>query len=943
NAGQTNNWDVSGSDGSDIAYTLNLVQATTISVTTCAAYSDYDTKLEIFTATGECVATTTSYFNDDYSCTYSGLRSTLPSCVLASGKYYIVVDGYAGATGNYQVDIAEVSGRNENGNNNADGDLPGIFDSPNFTSTAGYDDDYEINKLRADGFTPLEIQQLLNETADDPSSASRTGGTGTPRITMETGAADSAAYYVSGTGTATISFQYVILSGDSTSDLDYVSTTALEANSGTIRDAAGNDATLTLPTPGSTGSLAANKALIIDGIGPLVSSVSSTAPDSTYNVGSMLPITITFNEIVVVTGTPQLTLETGASDAVVDYVSGSGTTTLTFNYTSTTGENSSDLDYQDTTALVLNGGSITDSFGNVANLILPLPGSAGSLGANKAIIIDGGAPIVYTITSTAADGTYNLGDIIPITITFSDAITVTGVPHLEINTGGTSLSFDGNGDYVRMAGFNPSTTDFALSLWVKSHAASNYNKNIFHQMDGSGTGRNILGIKYSGNDEFFTFLGGGNRYSGFVPEINRWYNVVLVHNNSGNTLTWYINGVEKNTNSANVESTVGDFLIGVHKNFGSNTYFNGLVDEVSIWNNTLDSSEIIGLYNNGISISAAANSGDYTSADHLIRYYTMDEGYGSAIIDRSTSNIDGTIYNATWGPSPLRGDTVSYSSGSGASALIFNYIVANGQQTADLDYTRTDALFLNGGTIKEPSGNDAILSLPLPGTTGSLGVDKDIVVDGKVPAVTAVTSPTVDGSYSLGESIAITITLDEVVTVTGTPQLTLETGTSDATVNYASGSGTSLLTFNYTIAEGDTNSDLAYQGTNALALNSGTIRDAAGNDASLTLPTPGATGSLSAVKALVIDGVVPTITNVTSNAADSTYNVGDTLDIIVQFSETMTVGTASLGCGDFLINSLPFTAQYSNAGQTNNWDVSGSDGSDIAYTLNLVQATTISV
>lgn len=56
-----------------------------------------------------------------------------------------------------------------------------------------------------------------------------------------------------------------------------------------------------------------------------------------------------------------------------------------------------------------------------------------------------------------------------------------------------------------MAGFNPSTTDFALSLWVKSHAASNYNKNIFHQMDGSGTGRNILGIKYSGNDEFLLF------------------------------------------------------------------------------------------------------------------------------------------------------------------------------------------------------------------------------------------------------------------------------------------------------------------------------------------------------------------------------------------------------------------------------------------------------
>ena len=32
-------------------------------------------------------------------------------------------------------------------------------------------------------------------------------------------------------------------------------------------------------------------------------------------------------------GTPQLTLETGGSDAVVDYSSGTGSNTLTFNYT----------------------------------------------------------------------------------------------------------------------------------------------------------------------------------------------------------------------------------------------------------------------------------------------------------------------------------------------------------------------------------------------------------------------------------------------------------------------------------------------------------------------------------------------------------------------------------------------------------------------------------
>ena len=280
NAGQPNNWDVSGSDGSDIAYTLNLSQATTISVTTCAAYSNYDTKLQIFTANDLCTPVATTFYNDDYSCSYSGLRSTLPSCQLEAGQYYIVVDGYGGGTGNYQVDISVVSGRNSGEENTTDMNLPGMDDYPRFTNNVGYDNDYEITKLRADGYVFWEIDEFLNNRDFDPISTSRTGGTGIPKITLETGVGDSSAYYVSGHGSNTISFQYIIATGDSSSDLDYLSIDALDANSGTIRDASGNDASLTLPAPGATGSLGANKNLSVDGFGPLVSSVSSAAPDS---------------------------------------------------------------------------------------------------------------------------------------------------------------------------------------------------------------------------------------------------------------------------------------------------------------------------------------------------------------------------------------------------------------------------------------------------------------------------------------------------------------------------------------------------------------------------------------------------------------------------------------------------------------------------------------
>ena len=161
---------------------------------------------------------------------------------------------------------------------------------------------------------------------------------------------------------------------------------------------------------------------------PTVSSVSSSTADGSYNAGEVIPITITFSEAATVTGTPQLTLETGTTDAVVDYSSGTGTAILTFNYTVAAGENSADLDYVNTAALALNSGTITDAAGNNADRTLPTPGAANSLGANKALIIDTVVPTVSSVSSTNADGSYNSGELIAITVTFSEAVTVTGTP-----------------------------------------------------------------------------------------------------------------------------------------------------------------------------------------------------------------------------------------------------------------------------------------------------------------------------------------------------------------------------------------------------------------------------------------------------------------------------------------------------------------------------------
>jgi hypothetical protein len=143
-----------------------------------------------------------------------------------------------------------------------------------------------------------------------------------------------------------------------------------------------------------------------------------------------------------------------------------------------------------------------------------------------------------------------------------------------------------------------------------------------------------------------------------------------------------------------------------------------------------------------------------------------------------------------------------------------------------------------------------------------------IFFDKSSPTVTSITSSTADGNYRAGQIISIKVNFSEDVTVTGSPQITLETGTADAVVNYSGGSGTPILTFDYTIVAGHTSSDLDYISTNALTLNGGSIKDSAGNSAAVVLPTVGTTGSLGDNKSIVIDTEVPTISAIASQGTD---------------------------------------------------------------------------
>lgn len=105
-------------------------------------------------------------------------------------------------------------------------------------------------------------------------------------------------------------------------------------------------------------------------------------------------------------------------------------------------------------------------------------------------------------------------------------------------------------------------------------------------------------------------------------------------------------------------------------------------------------------------------------------------------------------------------NTAAYSSGTGTNTLVFQYTVAAGDQSSDLNYKATTSLSLNGGTIRDAdngTNDDAVLTLPALAGAGSLATNKAIQIDGIRPTSTC-TAPT---SYVLTDSPTATGTCSD--------------------------------------------------------------------------------------------------------------------------------------------------------------------------------------
>jgi hypothetical protein len=176
--------------------------------------------------------------------------------------------------------------------------------------------------------------------------------------------------------------------------------------------------------------------------GLILSPVNVTAdtPNGSYQIGANIDINVQFPTPVVVTGTPQLTLNTTPTSRIANYVSGSGTNTLTFRYTVQAGDASTDLDYTSTTALALNGGTIKSTLTGTPDVSLTLPtvGGTGSLGANKNIVIEGVRPVVNGIVRQNPTTATITANSVVYRVTFSEAVNNVGTNDFTLTGSGTA-------------------------------------------------------------------------------------------------------------------------------------------------------------------------------------------------------------------------------------------------------------------------------------------------------------------------------------------------------------------------------------------------------------------------------------------------------------------------------------------------------------------------
>ncbi|MFF2094104.1 S-layer homology domain-containing protein [Paenibacillus sp. NPDC058174] len=248
---------------------------------------------------------------------------------------------------------------------------------------------------------------------------------GKPQLPFSLGTKQVHAVYESGSGFDTLVFSYTAAAGDANGEaVDLSATTALLNGGGSIGNASGNTAQLSLAGVGDFTNV------IVDSAAPSITAVTASAP-GTYALGDELEFVFDISEAVDVhtaSGSPELEIAVGSHNRNALYDAASSTNNkLVFRYTVSSGDY--DMDGIQLMQLKLNQAVVQDQAGNLMNTALP---------AMSAVIkIDAVQPFIESVDGPA-EGYYSEGSTLTFKVQLNKSVQLNnagGTPSLKLIIG----------------------------------------------------------------------------------------------------------------------------------------------------------------------------------------------------------------------------------------------------------------------------------------------------------------------------------------------------------------------------------------------------------------------------------------------------------------------------------------------------------------------------
>ncbi|MBU2131303.1 MAG: Ig-like domain-containing protein, partial [Gammaproteobacteria bacterium] len=613
----------------------------------------------------------------------------------------------------------------------------------------------------------------------------------------------------------------------------------------------------------------------VDNVVPTVSSVGVPA-NATYGEGQNLDFTVNTSEAITVNtggGTPRIALTIGSATVYASYLSGSGSNALTFRYTVQSG----DLDADGIAiagSIEANGGTLKEGSGNTLNSVL------NSVGSTTAVLVDA-VPVTPVVTdgnisisgASGTGGAYKIGD----TVTTTWNNTAGGDNNADII--GVTVDFSQFGGGVAVVASNSSGT-WTATYTITSGAIDTTARNISVTATNAtgpttvadttnATVDNIAPTVADANISISGASGTGGTYKIGDTVTATWNNTAGGDNNS-DTLS-----------SATVDFSAfgGGAAVAASNSSGTWTATYTLI------------SGAIDATNRNVSVTATDNAGNATTTTDTTNAIvdsvapTLTDGNISISGATGTGGayIIGDTVTATWNNTAggdnnsdtISAATVDFSQFGGGVAVA----ASNSSGTWTATYT------LVAGAINTNNLNVSVTAMDNAGNITTRADSSNATVDNVVPIVSSVGVPA-NATYIVGQSLDFTVNTSEAITVNtagGTPRIALTIGSATVYASYLSGTGSSALTFRYTVQSGDLDADgIVIAGS--IEANGGSLKESSGNSLNSTL---NAVGSTSAV---LVDAIPPTVSSV-AVPADDTYVVGETLSFTVSSTENVTVNT----------------------------------------------------